>query len=80
MEDFFSNFFREFLYPFIGRIYLWIRYRNKEKVQSVLKEKYNDSYYDAGATKVLHFMGIIFITILVIVLILVVYRVIFFKA
>lgn len=30
----------------IGWAYLWIRYRNKEKVRAVLKDKYNDSYQD----------------------------------
>lgn len=65
------------LYSFIGRIYLWIRYRNKEKVRAVLKEKYNNSYYDAGATKVLHFVGIIFIIILVVFLLAVIYGITF---
>lgn len=73
MEDF----VRELLYPFIGWAYLWIRYRNKEKVRTVLKEKYNDSYQDAGATKVLHFIGIIFIIILVVFLLAVIYGVTF---
>lgn len=72
MEDLIGS----LLYSFIGWVYLWIRYRNKEKVQTVLKEKYNDSFYDAGATKVLHFVGVLFITVLVVVLIAVIYKVI----
>lgn len=73
MEDF----VRELLYPFIGWAYLWIRYRNKEKVQAILKEKYSNSYHDAGATKILHFIGIVFIVILAIFLVAVIYGVTF---
>jgi 3-deoxy-D-manno-octulosonic-acid transferase len=36
------------LYYPVGFLYLWIRYRNKEKIKKVLKEKYNSSYYEAG--------------------------------
>ncbi len=32
----------------MGFIYLWIRYHNKEKVNKVLKEKYDNSYSCAG--------------------------------
>lgn len=60
------------LYTFIGWCYMWIKYRNKEKVRIVLKEKYNDSYHDAGATKVLYFIGIVLIIILVVFLLVVI--------
>lgn len=50
-----------------------VKYRNKEKVRAVLKEKYNDSYQDAGATKVLYFIGIVFIIMLVVFLLAVIY-------
>ena len=63
------------LYSFIGWVYLWIRYRNKEKIRSVLKEKYNNSYQDVGATKVLYFIGIVLIIILVVFLLAVIYGV-----
>lgn len=61
------------LYSFIGWTYLWTKYRNKEKVRAVLKEKYNDSYQDAGATKVLYFIDIVFIIMLVVFLLAVIY-------
>ncbi len=61
------------MYSFIGWCYLWIRYRNKKKIQIILKEKYNDSYLEAGATKVLQFIGVVMIIILGALLLVIIY-------
>lgn len=55
----------EIVYPIIGWIYLWIRYRNKEKVKQVLKEEFENSYENAGATLSLKTFGVIMIILLV---------------
>jgi hypothetical protein len=34
----------ELVFPAIGWVYLWIRYRNKEKVQIALRDKYENNY------------------------------------
>lgn len=73
MEDF----VRELLYPFIGWAYLWIKYRNKEKIKTVLKEEYDGSYGNVGSIKILQFIGIIMITLLGAFLFVIIYRIIF---
>lgn len=73
MEDF----VRELLYPFIGWVYLWIRYRNKKKIKTVLKEEYDGSYGNVGSIKILQFIGIIMIILLGAFLLVIIYRIIF---
>ncbi len=36
----------------IGRVYLFFRYRNKEKRQEILQKEYDNSYSDVGRIKV----------------------------
>jgi hypothetical protein len=36
----------------VGRIYLWVRYRNKEKVLEIKTREYAGSYSEAGKVKV----------------------------
>ena len=50
-------------YP-IGWMYLWIRYRNKETIEKVLVEKYEDSYRVAGTLLCLKTFGVVFITLI----------------
>ena len=69
--------FADILYFPIGWIYLWIRYRNKEKIKQVLKEDYEDSYYVAGAQLVWSAFGILLFTILIIFLLVVIGRALF---
>ena len=57
------------LYYPIGFLYLWIRYRNKERVKKVLHEKYDGAYYLAGASIFLNVVGVI-LTALIIALLL----------
>ena len=51
------------VYP-IGWLYLWIRYRHKEKVKDALHKKYDGSYYNAGVLLMTSFFGIVLITLL----------------
>ncbi len=70
MEDF----VRELLYPFIGWVYLWIKYRNKEKIKTILKEEYDGRYENVGSIKVLQFIRIIMIILLGAFLLVIIYR------
>ena len=38
----------EIIFPIFGWLYMWIRYRNKRKVELVLAEEYDNSYTEAG--------------------------------
>lgn len=38
----------ELIAPLIGWLYLWIRYRNKNKVNQILTKEYEDSYDFVG--------------------------------
>ncbi|MEM5564320.1 hypothetical protein WNY78_04365 [Psychroserpens sp. AS72] len=65
------------LYYPIGWIYLWIRYRNKEKIKSILAEKYEDSYHNAGAQLVLSTFGKLLFALLLLMLLTVIGRAIY---
>ena len=54
-------------YP-IGWIYLRIRYRNKETIEKVLIEKYEESYAVAGTLVCLKTFGVIFLTLILLML------------
>ena len=58
----------DILYYPIGWLYLWLRYRNKEKIKEVLKNEYDNQYYDAGAQFVMSVFGIVLLGLLVILL------------
>lgn len=58
----------DILYYPIGWLYLWFRYRNKEKIKEVLKNEYDNQYYDAGAQFVMSVFGIVLLGLLVILL------------
>lgn len=45
------------LYIPIGFLYLWIRYRKKERMRKILEEEYEGSYYYAGAELSLKIFG-----------------------
>jgi len=51
MEDFVGD----LLYPFMGGIYLWVRYGNKGKVQAILKSEFDNSYQNIGSIKIIPF-------------------------
>ena len=53
------------LYYPVGFLCLWIRYRNKEKIKKVLKEKYNSSYYEAGFLSLIILVLITVLTLIV---------------
>ena len=61
------------IYPLIGWIYIWLRYRDKEKVIKNLKEKYDNSYYSVGATIAMQFilgiLGVLLVTFLIVIII-----------
>lgn len=59
----------------IGFLYLWIRYRNREKVAKAKKEYYENSYVTAGATLLLSVIGVLFFVALAAILIIVLYLV-----
>ncbi|WP_298420906.1 hypothetical protein [uncultured Kordia sp.] len=56
------------VYASIGFVYLWIRYRNSEKVAEVKQEYYEDRYAVAGMKLLLSIIGIIFMVALLIAL------------
>lgn len=62
-------------YP-LGRIYLWIRYRNKETIEKVLIEKYEESYSVAGTLVCLNTFGVIFLTLILLMLLATFYSII----
>lgn len=66
---------RILFYP-LGWIYLWIRYRNKETIEKVLVEKYEDSYSVAGTLVCLKTFGIVFITLILLMLLAAFYSII----
>jgi Ca2+/Na+ antiporter len=53
-----------FVYAFVGYLYLWIRYMDNNKVQEVKEEYYENSYATAGATLLLSVIGAIFFIVL----------------
>ena len=65
--------FGQIIYGFIGYLYLWIRYRNREKVLQIKEDNYEDQYWVAGAQFVMSIVGIIFFIALSIGLIIIIY-------
>ncbi len=65
------------LYYPIGWLYLWIKYRNKEKVKEVLQDKYDGKYYFAGAQLTLSIFGKILLILLVLFILVVIGRTIY---
>ena len=47
--EFISDFFIEGIAHVLGRVFMFLRYRNPEKRQLVLQDKYNNSYQDVAA-------------------------------
>ncbi len=69
--------FASILYYPIGWLYLWLRYRNKNKVEAILKEKYESEYYIAGTQLVWSTFGIVLFILLSLFLIAVIGRAIY---
>lgn len=65
------------IFNLFGFLYLWIKYRNKEKVEEVLINKYDNRYFNAGAQLSLSIIGIILITVLIILLLTIIARLIY---
>ena len=61
-DDLFRGIFNFFLH-IIGRVYLFIRYRNKNCVREILKTKFNNSYKEAAKSLVEDFFWIIAVII-----------------
>nr|WP_321223218.1 hypothetical protein [uncultured Psychroserpens sp.] len=64
----------EILYYPIGWFYLWIRYRNKEKITSILDKNYDGSYHTTGAQIVLSTFAKLFFVLLLLMLLVVIAR------
>ncbi|EAQ49573.1 hypothetical protein [Leeuwenhoekiella blandensis] len=62
------------IYSVTGYLYLWIRYRNKNKVMEVLQKEYDGRYYDAGARLILSIFGIALIGLIILLLVAVIGR------
>lgn len=58
----------DLVYAVIGYLYLWIRYRDREKVAEIKREYYEDRYATAGAQLLLSVVGAIFFIALLIAL------------
>jgi hypothetical protein len=69
--------FASIIYYPVGWLYLWIRYRNKNKVKTILKEKYDNSYYTAGALLMWKTFGILLFMLIVLFLLTVIGRTIY---
>lgn len=65
------------LYYPIGWLYLWIKYRNKKKIQEILQDKYDGKYYVAGAQLTVSIFGIILLMLLLLFLLIVIGRTIY---
>ena len=65
------------VYIFIGWVYLWIRYRNKNKVNDILNNKYEGNYLFVGAELILSIFGILLIILLITFLIIIIGRFIY---
>ena len=48
--------FGDILFSIVGRLYLFLYYRNLKKMRSVLAEKYNNSYIEAGNDLLFQFL------------------------
>lgn len=56
------------MYPIIGWIYLWIRYRAKDKINNILQSKYDNRYFNVGTEKTWRFLGIVFLALIILLL------------
>ena len=65
------------VYNLTGFLYLRIRYRNKTKVKEVLKKKYDNRYYDAGARLVMSIFGTTLISLMLLFLFAIIGRIIY---
>jgi len=63
------------IYSVLGFFYLWIRYRNEVKVKSILREKYDGSYYYAGADIFITFNIIIMLLLVLSFMLITIFRV-----
>jgi len=68
----------ELLCTVLGRLYLFIKYRSKTKIESVLNQKYDGSYSQVGAEKFLSIIGILVLGLVLALLLSVIYSVIKF--
>ena len=59
----------------VGFLYLWIRYRNREKVAEIKKEYYENSYSVAGSILVMSGFGVVLFVLLSIFLIVAIYAI-----
>lgn len=65
-------------YHFVGYITLNIKYRNKSKRKEILLKNYDNQYYIAGTELIWKSFAIVFGAILVICLLAIIYRLLFF--
>ncbi len=52
------------MYPIIGWVYLWIRYRAKDKINNALQSRYENRYFNVGTEKTWQFLGIILLLLI----------------
>lgn len=65
------------VYSLIGWFYLWIRYHNKGKVNKILLEEYDNSYFNAGALVSMRIFAIILIVLISLLIVAVIGRIIY---
>ncbi len=68
----------EILFSALGWSYLKVKYRSKEKMRAILAKEHNDKYYDAGAYISAKTFGIIFLSLIALLIIAVIYSMIKF--
>lgn len=54
-----NDLIKDIFLSLLGRVFLFIRYRNAQKVQKVLADEYEDSYAQAGVILILWIIGLI---------------------
>ncbi len=67
----------KYVYSCIGWLYLWTRYRNKKKVKALLIEKYDNSYFTAGALVAWKTFGVILFGLISLLILTVVGRILY---
>ncbi|MRG44652.1 hypothetical protein GFS24_05980 [Chitinophaga sp. SYP-B3965] len=65
----------DILFHTVGRLFLFLRYRNEEKRKAVLVEKYFDSYRSAGLSVILRPFALICFLLMLVFIAVVLYNV-----
>ena len=68
-----ESFFGQLLFSALGWSYLKVKYRKKEKIRTVLAKEHNNNYYDVGAYIGLKTFGIVFLSLIALLILVAIY-------